>query len=161
MKNKIMVLLAIFVLITGTCSPIEAKTYNDDLTYFRSITEKWNQDNYSGDAKIEEIIPIVDYYDSIVGVLLSFSQNGKAAGFVSLSLFNDQEIGSFALDGLDPYLNCINIANEKGLKVPTEKKVVSIDLNFFLLKCNVEKKKLISKKAEELKNAIFLKTRIS
>ena len=156
MKNKIMVLLAIFVLITGTCSPIETKTYNDDLTYFRSITEKWNQDNYSGDAKIEEIIPIVDYYDSIVGVLLSFSQNGKAAGFVSLSLFNDQEIGSFALDGLDPYLNCINIANEKGLKVPTEKKVVSIDLNFFSVEVQCGEEKAYLEESGRVKKCDFL-----
>jgi len=70
---------------------------------FQSITQTWIDQNYTFKAKVDEVIPVVNGYEELIGVLITYKFKGDPCGYLVLSLIetDDNPVVAFSLEGED------------------------------------------------------------
>lgn len=82
---------------------------------FTPFIEYWIETQYAGNAKLNEIIPIVDGIGETMGYSISFVSKGEPSGYVIIDLEDETDenpIVEFALNGIDPYTGMTEMAEE-------------------------------------------------
>lgn len=118
--RKIVSLLMTFCILLGMLSVSASAITKTQTPDFSKFTEYWINTQYSQETKVNEIIPIIDGAEEVIGYSISFKENETPCGYVILDMsdnYDSNPIVEYSLDGIDPYTAMSNSATKKFSKI--------------------------------------------